>query len=145
MTAFCNLSPTFKDWWIFLWWSRKKPVHVIKVWATLVTLIFLLLTILIVLKVRQLSGQGYLTFINLLWLSWRHLSEKQSLKNFITEAMAISAANNSNYKKYEQAFLALGKHGLYKIKKLRGNQVSYMTKYLRKAIMKRSDLKYKRI
>ena len=59
--------------------------------------------------------------------------------------MAISAANNSNYKKYEQAFLALGKHGLYKIKKLRGNQVSYMTKYLRKAIMKRPDLKYKRI
>ena len=54
------------------------------------------------------------------------------------------AATSSGYKTFEQAFLALlHKHAPYKSKKISVNQVPYMIKILRKAIMKRSQLKTK--
>ena len=51
------------------------------------------------------------------------------------------AASSGNYKDFAPAFL--DKLAPYKSKKIRVNQVPYMTKNLRKAIMKRSPLKPK--
>ena len=52
------------------------------------------------------------------------------------------AISSRNYENFEQAFFALlDKHDPYKNKKIRANQVPYMTENLGKAIMKRSQLK----
>ena len=54
------------------------------------------------------------------------------------------ATSTSSYENFEQAFLALlNKHAPYESKKIRANQVPFMIKNLRKAIMKRSQLKTK--
>ena len=69
---------------------------------------------------------------------------KFNVDDFKTELKQYLATSSSNYKNFEQAFLALlGKHSPYKSEKIRENQVPYMTKNLRKAIMKRSQLKIK--
>ena len=52
------------------------------------------------------------------------------------------ATSGSNYKYFEQAFLAFfDKRAPYKSEKIRVNQILHMTKNLRKAIMERSQLK----
>ena len=52
--------------------------------------------------------------------------------------------SSSNYKNFEQTFFVLlDKHAPYKRKKIQANKVPYITKNLRKAIMKRSQLKTK--
>ena len=69
---------------------------------------------------------------------------KFNVDDFKTKLKQYLATSSSNYKHFEQAFLALlGKHSPYKSEKIRENQVPYMTKNLRKAIMKRSQLKIK--
>lgn len=74
---------------------------------TLVALILLLVAVLIVFKIRKLSTQGYVTFLNL----------KQSL-----------AVNFSNYEYFKQPFLTLlDKHAPYINTKIRANQIPYMT------------------
>ena len=69
---------------------------------------------------------------------------KFNVDDFKTKLKQYLATSSSNYKHFEQAFLALlGKHSPYKSEKIRENQVPYMTKNLRKAIMKRFQLKIK--
>ena len=54
------------------------------------------------------------------------------------------ATTSSNYKNFEQTFLAvLDKHTSHERKKMQANKVPHMTKNLRKANMKRSQLKTK--
>ena len=56
----------------------------------------------------------------------------------------LSTGKISSYKDFETVFLSvLNKHAPLKYKKVRANQVPYMTKALRKAIMKRSELESK--
>ena len=69
---------------------------------------------------------------------------KSDADDFKTELKQDLATSSSNYQNFEQAFLALlDKHAPYNSKKIRANQVPYMTKKLRKAIMERSQLKIK--
>ena len=54
------------------------------------------------------------------------------------------ATSKRNYENFEQEFLVLlDNHAPYKSKQTRANQVSHMTKNLRKVIIKRSQLKTK--
>ena len=70
--------------------------------------------------------------------------DKFNADAFKTELRKSLATSSSNYESFEQAFLAsLDKLASYKSKKIRANQVPYMTKNLRKAIMQRSQLKTK--
>ena len=67
---------------------------------------------------------------------------KFNADDFKTELKQNLTTSGSNYEYFEQTFLALlDKHA--KSKKIRGNQVSYITKNLRKVIIKRSQLKTK--
>ena len=70
--------------------------------------------------------------------------DKFDADDFKTELRQNLAASSSNYENLEQAFLALlDKHAPYKSKKIRANQFPCITKNLRKAIMKRSQLNTK--
>ena len=63
---------------------------------------------------------------------------KSSLKN------ALDEINRPDYIKFEEGFLeTLNKHAPVKQKTIRGNHAPYMTKGLRKAIMRRSELETK--
>ena len=96
-----------------------------------------------VFKTHQLSAQGQLTFINLKWLSVLETSfrktapkeihcrdyKKFNADNFEAEFKQNLATSSRNYENFEKAFLTLlDKHAPYKIKKIRANQVPYMTK-----------------
>ena len=64
--------------------------------------------------------------------------------DFKAELRQNVATNSRNYENFEQAFLVLlDKYPPYRSKKIRANHVPYMTKNLKKAIMKRSQLKTK--
>ena len=61
--------------------------------------------------------------------------KKNNADDFKTELKRNLATNSSNYENCKQAFLALlDKHVPYKSKKIRANQVPYVTRNLRKAI-----------
>ena len=64
---------------------------------------------------------------------------------FKTELKSLMSEKSvNNYKNFEEIFLkTLEKHAPLKRKQLRANNAPYMTKTLRKAIMKRSELKTK--
>ena len=64
---------------------------------------------------------------------------------FKTELKELLQSNSvDNYKSFEEIFLqTLNKHAPVKQKTVRGTHAPYMTKVLRKAIMKRSELKTK--
>ena len=56
----------------------------------------------------------------------------------------MSANRHYEYKTFEEIILmALNKHAALKKKTIRGNNAPYMTKTLRKAIMRRSELQTK--
>ena len=56
----------------------------------------------------------------------------------------MSANRNYEYKTFEEIFLmVLNKHATLKKKTIRGNNAPYMTKTLRKAIMRISELQTK--
>ena len=68
--------------------------------------------------------------------------DKDNFKKSLKESIAASSV--FSYKEFETIFLkTLNKYAPLKKKKIRANQVPYMTKALRKAIMKRSELESK--
>ena len=68
--------------------------------------------------------------------TYDHENFRKDLRNALTEV--------SNYAEFETAYMnTLNKHAPYKKKTVRPNQAPYMTKTLRKAIMRRSALKNK--
>ena len=72
----------------------------------------------------------------------------RNYKNFDTDAfqceLKLKLQSINNYESFESVFLnMLNKHAPLKKKFLRGNPAPYMTKQLRKAIMRRSELESK--
>ena len=72
----------------------------------------------------------------------------RNYKNFDTDAfqceLKLKLQSINNYESFESVFLSvLNKHAPLKKKFLRGNPAPYMTKQLRKAIMRRSELESK--
>ena len=68
--------------------------------------------------------------------------DKESFRKELKETIKVESVNN--YQEFEKAFITiLNRHAPLKKKILRSNEVSYMTKCLRKAIMKRSQLEAK--
>ena len=62
--------------------------------------------------------------------------------DLVTRNTYFTFPRSGNHKNFEQAFIPLlDKHAPFKSKKIQANQVLYMTKNLRKAIMKISELK----
>ena len=65
-------------------------------------------------------------------------------RNLFRSELKLTIANISNYEEFESIYLkVLEKHAPFKIKTVCANQAPYMTKNLRKAIMRRSALKNK--
>ena len=72
----------------------------------------------------------------------------RNYKNFDKDAfqceLKVKLQSINNYESFESVFLSvLNKHAPLKKKFLRGNPAPYMTKQLRKAIMRRSELEIK--
>ena len=81
-------------------------------------------------KPKNVSYRNYKNFNN--------ENFKQELKT------KLNSITENSYSSFDQAFLqVMNKHAPLKVKKIRANHAPYMTKALRKAIMKRSELETK--